>query len=155
MSAKYVLAISVMIIASCGPAKVIQDYQRDSVMTIIKDTTIIRDSIIYVQIEAEKETAILPDIDTSRLSTRYAESEAYVSKGQLYHSLRNKSEALIPVEVKLPKVFHMETSTMIREKIETVEVEKQLSKWQRFIQALGYGLLVSILIWIARKFIKI
>lgn len=155
MKAKYVLAISVMIIASCGPAKVIQDYQRDSVMTIIKDTTIIRDSIIYVQIEAEKETAILPDTDTSRLSTRYAESEAYVSKGQLYHSLRNKSEALIPVEVKLPKVFHMETSTMIREKIETVEVEKQLSKWQRFIQALGYGLLVSILIWIARKFIKI
>lgn len=155
MKAKYVLAISVMIIASCGPAKVIQDYQRDSVMTIIKDTTIIRDSIIYVQIEAEKETAILPDTDTSRLSTRYAESEAYVSKGQLYHSLRNKSEALIPVEVKLPKVFHMETSSMIREKIETVEVEKQLSKWQRFIQALGYGLLVSILIWIARKFIRI
>lgn len=155
MSAKYVFAISAMLIASCGPAKVIQDYQRDSVMTIIKDTTIIRDSIIYVQIEAEKETAILPDTDTSRLSTRYAESEAYVSKGQLYHSLRNKSEALIPVEVKLPKVFHMETSSMIREKIETVEVEKQLSKWQRFIQALGYGLLVSILIWIARKFIRI
>lgn len=155
MKAKYVLAISAVIIASCGPAKVIQDYQRDSVMTIIKDTTIIRDSIIYVQIEAEKETAILPDTDTSKLSTRYAESEAYVSKGQLYHSLRNKSEALIPVEVKLPKVFHMETSTMIREKIETIEVEKQLSKWQRFIQALGYGLLVSILIWIARKFIKI
>ena len=124
-------------------------------MTIIKDTTIIRDSIIYVHVEAEKETAILPDTDTSRLSTRYAESEAYVSKGQLYHSLRNKSEALIPVEVKLPKVFHMETSSMIREKIETVEVEKQLSKWQRFIQALGYGLLVSILIWIARKFIRI
>lgn len=155
MNAKYVLAISAVIIASCGPAKVIQDYQRDSVMTIIKDTTIIRDSIIYVHVEAEKETAILPDTDTSRLSTRYAESEAYVSKGQLYHSLRNKSEALIPVEVKLPKVFHMETSSMIREKIETVEVEKQLSKWQRFIQALGYGLLVSILIWIARKFIRI
>ena len=144
-----------MLITSCGPAKVVQDYQRDSVMTIIKDTTIIRDSIIYVHVEAEKETAILPDTDTSRLSTRYAESEAYVSKGQLYHSLRNKSEALIPVEVKLPKVFHMETSSMIREKIETVEVEKQLSKWQIFIQALGYGLLVSILIWIARKFIKI
>ena len=155
MNAKYVLAISAVIIASCGPAKVIQDYQRDSVMTIIKDTTIIRDSIIYVHVEAEKETAILPDTDTSRLSTRYAESEAYVSKGQLYHSLRNKSEALIPVEVKLPKVFHMETSSMIRKKIETVEGEKQLSKWQRFIQALGYGLLVSILIWIARKFIRI
>ena len=149
------IAIMAMLITSCGPAKVVQDYQRDSVMTIIKDTTIIRDSIIYVQIEAEKETAILPDTDTSRLSTRYAESEAYVTNGQLYHSLRNKSEALIPVEVKLPKVFHMETSAMIREKIETVEVEKQLSKWQRFIQALGYGLLVSILIWIARKFIRI
>ena len=149
------IAIMAMLIASCGPARVVQDYQRDSVMTVIKDTTIIRDSIIYVQIEAEKESAILPDTDTSRLSTRYAESEAYVSKGQLYHSLRNRSEALVPVEVKLPKVFHTETSSMIRERIETVEVEKQLSKWQRFIQALGYGVLVSLLIWIARKFIRI
>ena len=157
MKAKYVLAISAVIIASCGPAKVIQDYQRDSVITIIKDTTIIRDSIIYVQIEAEKESAILPDTDTSRLSTRYAESEAYVSDGQLHHSLRNKSEALIPIETKIPITIHFESNSSIRDKrtVEVVEVEKQLSRWQRFIQALGYGVLIAVILWIAKKFIRL
>lgn len=146
-----------MLITSCGPAKVVQDYQRDSVMTIIKNTTIIRDSIIYVQIEAEKETAILPDTDTSRLSTRYAESEAYVSGGQLHHSLRNRSEALIPIETKIPITIHFESNSSIRDKrtVEVVEVEKQLSRWQRFIQALGYGVLIAVILWIAKKFIRL
>lgn len=151
------IAIMAMLITSCGPAKVVQDYQRDSVMTIIKNTTIIRDSIIYVQIEAEKETAILPDTDTSRLSTRYAESEAYVSGGQLHHSLRNRSEALIPIETKIPITIHFESNSSIRDKrtVEVVEVEKQLSRWQRFIQALGYGVLIAVILWIAKKFIRL
>ena len=144
-------------VASCGPAKVVQDYQKDSVVTVIKDTTIYRDSIIYVKIEAEKDSAVLPDTDTSRLSTRFAESEAYVSNGQLHHSLRNKSEALIPIETKIPITIHFESKATIRDKkaVEVVEVEKQLSRWQRFIQALGYGVLIAVILWIAKKFIRL
>ena len=144
-------------VASCGPAKVIQDYQKDSVVTVIKDTTIYRDSIIYVKIEAEKDSAVLPDTDTSRLSTRFAESEAYVSNGQLHHSLRNKSEALIPIETKIPITIHFESKATIRDKriVEVVEVEKQLSRWQKFIQSLGYGVLIAVILWIAKKFIRL
>ena len=145
-------------VASCGPAKVVQDYQKDSVVTVIKDTTIYRDSIIYVKIEAEKDSAVLPDTDTSRLSTRFAESEAYVSNGQLHHSLRNKSEALIPIETKIPITIHFESkAATIRDKrtVEVVEVEKQLSRWQKFIQALGYGVLIAVILWIAKKFIRL
>lgn len=144
-------------VASCGPAKVVQDYQKDSVVTVIKDTTIYRDSIIYVKIEAEKDSAVLPDTDTSRLSTRFAESEAYVSNGQLHHSLRNKSEALIPIETKIPITIHFESKATIRDKrtVEVVEVEKQLSRWQKFIQALGYGVLIAVILWIAKKFIRL
>ena len=144
-------------VASCGPAKVVQDYQKDSVVTVIKDTTIYRDSIIYVKIEAEKDSAVLPDTDTSRLSTRFAESEAYVSNGQLHHSLRNKSEALIPIETKIPVTIHFESKATIRDKrtVEVVEVEKQLSRWQKFIQALGYGVLIAVILWIAKKFIRL
>lgn len=144
-------------VASCGPAKVVQDYQKDSVVTVIKDTTIYRDSIIYVKIEAEKDSVVLPDTDTSRLSTRFAESEAYVSNGQLHHSLRNKSEALIPIETKIPITIHFESKATIRGKrtVEVVEVEKQLSKWQKFIQALGYGVLMAVILWIAKKFIRL
>lgn len=157
MNRKYVLPIMAFMVASCGPAKVVQDYQKDSVVTVIKDTTIYRDSIIYVKIEAEKDSAVLPDTDTSRLSTRFAESEAYVSNGLLHHSLRNKSEALIPIETKIPITIHFESKATIRDKrtVEVVEVEKQLSRWQKFIQALGYGVLIAVILWIAKKFIRL
>lgn len=157
MNRKYVLPIMAFMVASCGPAKVVQDYQKDSIVTVIKDTTIYRDSIIYVKIEAEKDSAVLPDTDTSRLSTRFAESEAYVSNGQLHHSLRNKSEALIPIETKIPITIHFESKATIRDKrtVEVVEVEKQLSRWQKFIQALGYGVLIAVILWIAKKFIRL
>lgn len=151
------MPIMAFMVASCGPAKVVQDYQKDSVVTVIKDTTIYRDSIIYVKIEAEKDSAVLPDTDTSRLSTRFAESEAYVSNGQLHHSLRNKSEALIPIETKIPITIHFESKATLRDKrtVEVVEVEKQLSRWQKFIQALGYGVLIAVILWIAKKFIRL
>lgn len=151
------MSIMAFMVASCGPAKVVQDYQKDSVVTVIKDTTIYRDSIIYVKIEAEKDSVVLPDTDTSRLSTRFAESEAYVSNGQLHHSLRNKSEALIPIETKIPITIHFESKATIRDKriVEVVEVEKQLSRWQKFIQALGYGVLIAVILWIAKKFIRL
>lgn len=157
MDRKYVLPIMAFMVASCGPAKVVQDYQKDSVVTVIKDTTIYRDSIIYVKIEAEKDSAVLPDTDTSRLSTRFAESEAYVSNGQLHHSLRNKSDALIPIETKIPITIHFESKATLRDKrtVEVVEVEKQLSRWQKFIQALGYGVLIAVILWIAKKFIRL
>lgn len=157
MIRKSLLTFAIVAMVSCGPARVVQDYQKDSVVTIIKDTTIFRDSIIYVKVEAQKESAIIPDTDTSRLSTRYAESEAYVKNGQLHHSLRNRSEALIPIETKIPITIHFESKSSISDKraVEVVEVEKQLSKWQRFIQALGYGLLIAVILWIARKLIRI
>ena len=157
MIRKSLLTVAVVAMVSCGPARVVQDYQKDSVVTVIKDITIFRDSIIYVKIEAEKESAIIPDTDTSRLSTRYAESEAYVSGGQLHHSLRNRSEALIPIETKIPITIHFESNSSIRDKhtVEVVEVEKQLSRWQRFIQALGYGVLIAVILWIAKKFIRL
>lgn len=157
MIRKSLLTVAVVAMVSCGPARVVQDYQKDSVVTVIKDTTIFRDSIIYVRIEADKESAIIPDTDTSRLRTRYAESEAYVKDGQLHHSLRNRSEALIPIETKIPITIHFESKATIRDKriVEVVEVEKQLSKWQRFIQALGYGVLIAVILWIAKKFIRL
>ena len=157
MIRKSLLTVAVVAIVSCGPARVVQDYQKDSVVTVIKDTTIFRDSILYVRVEADKELAIMPDTDTSRLSTRYAESEAYVKDGQLHHSLRNRSEALIPIETKIPITIHFESNSSIRDKrtVEVVEVEKQLSRWQRFIQALGYGVLIAVILWIAKKFIRL
>ena len=157
MRASRIIFVAMLaMISGCGPVKKVMETQKDSVAVVIRDSTIFRDSIIYVKVEAEKDSVVLPDTDTSRLSTRYAESEAYVSKGQLHHSLRNKSEALIPIETKIPITIHFESKATIRDKriVEVVEVEKQLSLWQKFIQMLGYGVLGALVAWAVKTFFK-
>lgn len=153
---KLMLPALVAVMAGCGPARVVQESQKDSVSIIIKDTTIFRDSIIYVKVEADQQIAVLPDSDTSYLATRYAESEAYVSKGKLYHSLKNRSEALLPVETKIPVTIHFESRASIKDRhaVEIVEVEKQLSLWQKFIQMLGYGVLGALVAWAVKTLAK-
>ena len=148
-------AIGLILLSSCSVPRIAQDYQRDSVVVHIKDSLVLRDSIVMVPLPEGSATAILPDTDTSRLETDLAVSEAYVKGGNLHHSLRNK-EALIPVRVVVPERIHVEErdKALVRREVEIVEVEKQLSKWQNFIMCLGYGLLVAFLVWIARKVAK-
>lgn len=155
-ASRCIIMVMLAIVSGCGPAKKVMETQKDSVAVVIRDSTIFRDSIIYVKVEAEKDSVVLPDTDTSRLATRYAESEAYVSKGQLHHSLRNKSEALIPIETKIPITIHFESKATIRDKriVEVVEVEKQLSLWQKFIQMLGYGVLGALVAWAVKTLAK-
>lgn len=143
-------------LSSCAaPIHVAQDYQRDSVITTIREEVIYKDSIIFIPLPEGNSTAILPDTDTSHLETILAVSEAYVRKGELHHSLRNKN-ALLPVEIKFPKYIYTENDHIVRDRkiIEQVEVEKQLSRWQRFIMSLGYGLLISAVIWLAVRFAR-
>lgn len=151
-----ILLLALICLISCAvPNKVAQDYQRDTVITTIREEVIYKDSIIFVPLPEGNSNAVLPDSDTSRLETSLAVSEAYVSKGELYHSLSNKN-ALLPVEIKFPKYVYTENDHVVRERrvIEQVEVEKQLSRWQRFIMSLGYGLLISAVIWLAVRFAR-
>lgn len=147
-----IAVITLISLASCSTPRVVQEVQRDTAYITIREVETLHDTIIMVQLPEGSDTAVLPDTDTSRLHTSLAQSEAWVTGGRLHHTLRN-TEALIPIEVKLPKYISTKNEYIIREKqsIEQVEVERQLSKWQRFIMALGYGLLLSFIIWIAVK----
>lgn len=147
-----IAVIALILLASCSTPRVVQEVQRDTAFVTIREVETLHDTIIMVQLPEGSDKAVLPDIDTSRLRTSLAQSEAWVTDGRLHHTLRN-TEALIPVEVKLPKYISTKNEYIIRERqtIEQVEMERQLSKWQRFIMALGYGLLVSIIIWLAVK----
>ena len=143
------------LVFGCGVPKVVQDYQRDSVAVIVRDTTIFRDSVIYVAIPMESDKAVVFQSDTSRLETSVAKSEAFISEeGKICHTLTNK-DALIPIEVKLPKYIHTEQKAMVRNVREVVEVEKELSRWQNFIQALGYAVLIGGLAWLVWKLSRI
>lgn len=151
-SPRKIAVIALISLASCSTPRVVQEVQRDTAFVTIREVETLHDTIIMVQLPEGSDTAVLPDTDTSRLHTSLAQSEAWVTDGRLHHTLRN-TEALIPIEVKLPKYISTKNEYIIREKqtIEQVEVERQLSKWQKFIMALGYGLLVSIIIWLAVK----
>ena len=142
--------------AACSAPRVTQDYQRDSVRIIVKDSTIFKDSVVLVEIPTERERLAAAATDTSHLETSVAWSEAFVADGMLYHTLQNK-EALLPIKITIPKKVHTEQreKAMIYKQVEIVEVEKELSKWQNFIQMLGYGVLIACVLWLINKVRKL
>lgn len=157
MSSRHSLLWCLLLTVGCGPAKMVTESQRDSVIVHVVDSVVMRDTVIMVEVPQESDKALIPDTDTSYLQTSLAESWAYLEHGQLYHSLRNRSDMLLPVKVQYMDRARVEKSEQIswRHMVETVEVEKALSKWQSFIMALGYGLLISAAGWLVWKLSKI
>lgn len=145
-----------ILMTACAAPKVVQDYQRDSVV-VIRDSVRFRDSLVLVPVPQGSDKAVLPDSDTSRLETDIAESVAYVADGKLHHILRNKEAALIPVTIKLPERIHYETRDKIiyNRIVETVEVEKELSRLQRFMMSLGWVVLIGAVAWLAWKIYRL
>ena len=101
-----ILLLAIMV--SCGPARIVTDFQRDSVIVHVRDSVFIRDTIVNAEIPAESGANVLPDTDTSYLVTSLAESRAFVENGMLHHTLRNRSEMLLPVKVQYIDRVHSE-----------------------------------------------
>lgn len=145
------------LMTGCGTQRVVQDFQRDSVAVIVRDSVILRDSVVLVEIPAESDRAVLQDCDTSRLETSVAESVAWVAGGKLHHQLRNKDAAIIPVTIKVPERLHYESKDRLiyNRIVETVEVEKQLSRWQQFLLSLGWVVIIAGTAWSVWKVSKV
>lgn len=142
-----------LMVCSCGPAKIVTEFQRDSVIVHVRDSVFVRDTIVNAEIPAESGANILSDTDTSYLATSLAESQAFIENGRLHHTLRNKSEMLLPVKVQYIDRARVESRDSIgwRTIVETIEVEKELSRWQNFIMSLGYAFLIAGLAWLVWK----
>lgn len=149
--------IAAMAVAGCATPRQVVDYQKDSTVVHIVDSIRIIDSLILVPVPEGSDKAKLLDTDTSYLSTSVAESEAFVKDGVLHHSLRNKSEAIIPIKVSIPVRIHTQEKGLIRylKEVERIEVEKELSRWQRFLQSLGWSVLIAGALWLAWKLSRI
>lgn len=141
---------------SCATPKVVLE-QKDSTVIHIKDSIRFRDSLVLVPVPEGADKAKLQDTDTSFLKTSVAESEAFVKDGVLHHSLRNRSEAVIPIRITIPERIRTEEKGLTRylKQVERIEVEKELSRWQRFLQGLGWTALIAVALWVARKLMKI
>lgn len=147
-------------LVGCSTPRGVLTSQKDSVRTVITDRVIYRDTVIHVPVPAESDKAVLQDTDTSFLRTSLAESEAFVSGGKLHHSLRNRSEQLQPINLKLPEKILQTDNFLMKQQTVTVEVERELTRWQKMLQALGLGTFVALCaallymaIRIVRKFI--
>ena len=140
------------LVVSCAAPKVVLE-QRDSTVIKIKDSIRFRDSLLLVPVPEGADKAKLPDTDTSFLCTSVAESEAFVKDGVLHHSLRNRSEAVIPIRITIPERIRTEEKGLTRylKQVERIEVEKELSRWQRFLQGLGWTALIAVVLWIINK----
>lgn len=140
------------LVVSCATPKVVLE-QRDSTVIHIKDSIRFRDSLVLVPVPEGADKAKLADTDTSFLQTSVAESEAFVKDGVLHHSLRNRSEAVIPIRITIPIRIRTEEKGLTRylKQVERIEVEKELSRWQRFLQGLGWIALIAVALWIINK----
>lgn len=148
----FATATLLSLVVSCATPKVVLD-QRDSTVIHIKDSIRFRDSLVLVPVPQGADKAKLPDTDPSFLQTSVAESEAFVKDGVLHHSLRNRSEAVIPIRITIPERIRTEEKGLTRylKQVERIEVEKELSRWQRFLQGLGWTALIAIVLWIINK----
>lgn len=145
------LALLAILLTSCAAPRVAQDYQRDSVVRIVRDSVTLRDTVVLVQVPEGSDRAVLPETDTSRLSTSVAESEAYVSNGKLHHRLWNRSDIMLPVRIQYTDRARVEQTSQIANYkiVETVEVEKPLNWWQKFVMTLGYLVIAVVITWSA------
>lgn len=146
-----------VMMASCAGTRELAEFQRDSVIVHVRDSVYLRDTVIMWRIPPESGANTLQESDTSFLSTNLAESRAFIENGRLHHTLRNRSEAIIPIEVKIPERIRTEEKGLTRylKTVERVEVEKELSRWQHFLQGLGWAVLIAGALWLAWKLSKI
>ena len=151
----FATATLLSLVVSCAAPKVVLE-QKDSTVIHIKDSIRFRDSLVLVFVPEGADKAKLPDTDTSFLQTSMAESEAFVKDGVLHHSLRNRSEAVIPIRITIPERIRTEEKGLTRylKQVERIEVEKELSRWQRFLQGLGWAALIAVVLWIINKLRK-
>lgn len=141
------------LLTGCAAQRVAVDHQRDSVAVIVRDSVIFRDSVVLVEIPKESDKTVLPDCDTSLLETSVAESMAWVADGRLHHTLKNKDAAIIPVTIKMPERLHYEQKDRLvyNRIVETIEEEKPLNWWERFVMSVGTIAIIAAGIYIGYR----
>lgn len=140
-----IFAISVMILglSSCGAAKQAASERSDSTRVEVRTITQTVHDTAYIELPVFIERNVTKDT-TSTLENPYAKSEASITDGLLSHSLQTKPTRQ---PVKIEKEIVYRDSIVFRDRTETVtvEVEKELTKWQSFKMKTG-GTTLAILI---------
>lgn len=129
----------------CAPSSV-----RDSIYLEIRDSVIIRDTLLPVQLPADTAQVEAQPADTARAETSAAAAIAFLEGGAIRLEIWNKpAPILVPVQLPAMRI-HWERSGEAHTITRTVEVEKKLTRWQEIRMDAGVvflSLLVVLILW--------
>ena len=146
------LLTTVLIISGCSPR--VFPVQRDTITQVRTEIVerLVRDT---VEVILPQDSVFVQTKDTtSVLRIRAAISEASVSGGVLAHSLYSNPEYKPEIEVIYKDRVEYRDTTIVSSNTEVVEVEKQLSGWQKAMMAGGYVLLGAVVLGAAVVVLK-
>lgn len=150
-----IIILSALILASCSPR--IVEHVRTEYKTEYRDSTVYRDSLVYIMLPVESSTNHLALGDRSHLETSVAESDAWVDSTGLHHTIANKRDPL-PFHLTYPERIIVSSAMSNHSEILTryVKVPRELTWWQRFRLSVFPWLLMAVallLVWTFRKFL--
>lgn len=144
----YILAVA-LLLAGCSPCKHIvanQEQRQDSTHTEVVTKTYFVTDTVFVKIPAQTAERTTAD-SVSQLENDYATSEARINAdGTLYHDLKTKPQD-IPKEVQTPveRKDSIVYRYRYRDVVKTVEVERELTWWQK-TQMYGFWVAMATLL---------
>lgn len=147
--ALYIVGLVVLALVGCCPCKHIATGTADSTRVEVRERIVkVRDTVV-VELPAERVEVITPDT-TSTVQTSLATSTATVSGGVLTHSIENKQTA-----IRKPTEARVEVRDSIiyrdRQTTKVVEVEREMTWWQRFRLDAFWALLALVSVAVAMK----
>lgn len=144
--------LAAMLAASCSPK--VFPVQRDTVTQVRTEIVerLVRDT---VEVTLPQDSVHVQTRDTiSVLRIKAAISEASVSRGILSHTLHSDPAYKPEIEVVYKDRIEYRDTTIYASNTEVVEVERELSGWQRTMMAGGYVLLGAVVLLIVLWILK-
>lgn len=143
------MMLAAVILFGCCPCRQLQSIQRDTVAVIIRDSIYLHDTTLLWSPPDESSQAVADT--SSHLETSLAESDAAIVDGRLVHSIRNRSENIVPINVTIPYKVHSESHESLSERTVVKEVPRELTWWQVLWVRLGQISAGCLLICVAVK----
>lgn len=146
------IMLAAMLAASCSPK--VFPVQRDTVTQVRTEIVerLVRDT---VEVTLPQDSVHVQTRDTiSVLRIKAAISEASVSRGILSHTLHSDPAYKPEIEVVYKDRIEYRDTTIYASNTEVVEVERELSGWQRTMMAGGYVLLGAVVLLIVLWILK-
>lgn len=145
------LLLIALLLTACGTPKKLTTTQHDSTRIEIRENTVYVRDTIFFEVPAQTAERTTQD-STSHLENDYALSDARINPdGSLYHDLKTKPQKKpVPFDKPVEKKDSIIYRTQYIDREVTVEVERELSWWEK-TQIYGFWGLVVILIIVYRK----